>query len=143
VRGRNLSLFRSYVKANVPVPFTYWSSVLVSCLLLSQNVWHKHLKGGKIYFGSWFQRLQFIVSYLFWFWVGVRKKIRAEGYGEAKLLTIWWWPQAEQSKRLSSLFPLFASVAPACGIRSTLKVDPPLSQSSQNAPKDTYRSVFY
>jgi hypothetical protein len=50
----------------------------------------KQLKGRKIYFGSWFQRFQFVVTWFRCFWAVVTQSIMAEGCGGAKLLTSWW-----------------------------------------------------
>jgi hypothetical protein len=41
----------------------YQFSVWVTFASLWQNIWQKQFKGRKIYFGSWFQRVQFMVAW--------------------------------------------------------------------------------
>jgi hypothetical protein len=61
----------------------------VSLLSLWQNSWGKQLEEGKIYFGSWFQRYQYMVTWLHYFWGTVRQNIIACGEGA-------WWGKAAQ-----------------------------------------------
>lgn len=58
--------------------------IVVSVLLLEPNAWYTQFKGGEIYWGSWFQRVHPVVS-----WLQCRS-IMATGCGRAKLVTSWW-----------------------------------------------------
>jgi hypothetical protein len=60
-------------------------------LLLGQNTWQNNVKTGKIYFGLWFQRFQFITRVRTWW---------------AEHLTSWWSGSREREKACASWFLL-------------------------------------
>jgi hypothetical protein len=53
------------------------------------NTCEKRFKGGRIYFGSQFQRSQSMLACSVVFWPEVRSYVMAEGHGGVELLTSW------------------------------------------------------
>jgi hypothetical protein len=92
---------------------------MLSTSSLSVLVFHhcdKQFKGGKIYFGSWLQRLQSKVRWIHCFQPEARQNIMAERHGGAELLASWYLGSGEAAClhwQASSFSPFVPSASPA------------------------------
>jgi hypothetical protein len=108
--------------------WTLYSSVLLS---LKADTWQKWLKGGRIYFSSQFQKLQFILVDLIDSGPMVSQSFTtARASGRGQLFTLWW----TGSRRDKEPGRTFKDMSPITNLLPPTRPHlPKVSRTSQNS----------